>query len=79
MEIAGNVSLDSRQENNQLKIYFRGRFGQRNSFKRATLFFIEVSVPDFCFRFSDWIMEVIRQFVLHLIFYENKNNIKTVH
>ena len=79
MEIAGNVSLDSRQENNKLKIYFRGRFGQRNSFKRAPLFFIEVSVPDFCFRFSDWIMEVIRQFVLHFIFYENKNNIKTVY
>jgi hypothetical protein len=78
MEIAGNVSLDSRQENNKLKIYFRGRFGQRNSFNRATLFFIEVSVSDF-FLFSDWIMEVIRQFVLHFIFHENKNNIKTVH
>jgi hypothetical protein len=78
MEIAGNVSLDSRQENNKLKIYFRGRFGQRNSFNRATLFFIEVSVSDF-FLFSDWIMGVIRQFVLHFIFHENKNNIKTVH
>ena len=51
MEIAGNVALDSRQENNKLKIYFRGRFGQRNSFNRATLFFIEVSVPDFFFDF----------------------------
>ena len=78
MEIAENVSLDSRQENNKLKIYLRGRFGQRNSFNRATLFFIEVSVSDF-FLFSDWIMEVIRQFVLHFIFHENKNNIKTVH
>ena len=30
----------------------------------------------FLFRFSDWNMEVFRQFVLHFIFHESKNNIK---
>lgn len=32
----------------------------------------------FLFRFSDWNMEVFRQFVLHFIFHESKNNIKSV-